>query len=218
MTQINTSSILDGKHNNSIENLDGDELRRRGWFDSTTQKLLPIPDLYIPNAQDPLISPALEYSSGRVFEIEKDRKFAKLQNEILDAAAKNILDIGSNHWKLFQIAHQIPLDCTCLEIEELEARVTEEVLLRFAGKQALEIKMEDRQIFATQILMRDFEPQLWKLEPYFFNPAYQRAREIVMDRLLRTIAENYPQLEDACQIVAMQNDFMLFPSAFYENE
>ena len=198
--------------------LDSDELRRRGWFDSTIQKLLPIPDLYIPNAQDPLFSPASYYSSGRISETEKDPMFAKLQNEILGAAAKSLLEIGANYWKLFQIAHQAPLDCNCLEIKELEARVTEEVPLRFAGKRVLEIAMEDRQIMATQILMRDFEPQLWKLEPYFFNPAYQRAREIVMERLLRTIAENYPQLEYACQIVAMQNDFTLFPSAFYENE
>ena len=218
---MNPLNTIDGPSTSSdLMNrcFDHAELLRRGWFDSVIAALLPDCDLLAPNAQDLLLLPERHYLYERVIQIEKEPPFSQLTNEILQMATKNLLDIGSNYWKLFQIAHQIPLDCAYPAIKELEALVTQEVPIRFAGKKVSELPIEDLQILAVQILMRHFQPELCKLEPYFFNSGYQRAREIVMDRLLHSIWDNYPGFENACHAVALQNDFMLFSPKFYESE
>lgn len=191
------------------------ELKRRGWFDSTIEELLPFYERISPNFQNPLLEPMMYYRQDRVHQLEADPLFAQFNGAILEKASANILNFGTQHYKLLEFAsYEISLDRACLTQDELENSLLVEARIRFPNTSILDLPIGIRQKLAVIVQMQAFEPQVWQLEPFFFHPSYRDAKNLVLHRFLDSIYSEHDELESACHNFARQHCFSFNPNGF----
>ncbi len=192
-----------------------DELTRRGWFDSTIDELLPFYERISPNFQNPLLEPMVHYRQDRVLKLEADPLFAQLNGAILEKASTNILNFGTQHYKLLDFAsYEISLNRVCLTQDELEKRLLVEASIRLPNTSILDLPIGIWQKLAVIVQMQEFEPQVWQLEPFFFHPSYREAKNVVLHRFLDSIYSEHDELESACHNFAREHCFSFNPNGF----
>lgn len=194
-------------------------LRQQGWFDSMVSELLPFFDASTPNFDEPLDHFQYYYRAERVLQAEKDPRFEELMAAILAKAARAMEDVGIRPNALQPLAsYQLVLDTTFLSDAELGARIRVQAKARYPNVQMDHLPLEVIHRLTVLVLMEEFEPQLWQLEPYFYHPGHDDAMNTARHRLLDAIVNQYPELLEACSEYAHLYRFALNPMGFDEVE
>ena len=181
-----------GSHPLQVEYLNTTALRSRGWSHGMIRAYLPQPDKLVRNPHVQTGRRMKMYRLDRVMEAESRPNFAlhRLNSGARSQCAANCYQAKAK--ALTDLARQIPIEVPNLSIQDLESQSTSP----FNNDPIEQHKCE------LLFLMEQCKASEWTLDDFFWHPGIRAARVIVRRRILVSVMEKYPHLNEAALSVA----------------